>query len=483
MSTAASIATRTEKDSLGTKEIPANVYYGIQTLRAMENYPISGMRGHPTLIRAIGMVKQAAAEANQELGLVDKKRANAIVQAAKDVQAGSLNDSFMVDVFQAGAGVSFHMNSNEVIANRAAEILGGALGDYSVVHPNDHVNYGQSTNDVFPTSMRLATLLELEKLYPALNGLTKSLDQKAKEFHNILKSGRTHMQDAVPMRLGQEFAAYAGAIRRATEAIKQSSEYLRELGLGGSAVGTGINTHPDYRKKAIAHLAKISGQKVTPVDDMRYAMQSNLAMAGVSSALRNLSLEIIRISNDLRLISSGPNTGFAEVNLPGLQPGSSIMPGKINPVMPELAAMVAFQVVGNDVAVAMAVQAGQLELNVMMPTMSYSVLQSITILTNMLKQFTDKCIAGLTANKARCDFYTQATVSLATALNPYIGYAKAAEIVKESVATGRSIIDIARDKKLLSEKEISDILDPARMTEPQRPLGAASKRESIKAKK
>ncbi len=483
MSTAASTATRTEKDSLGSKEIPANVYYGIQTLRAMENYPISGMRAHPTLIRAIGMVKQAAAEANKELGLVDKKRANAIIQAAKEVQAGNLNDSFMVDVFQAGAGVSFHMNSNEVIANRAAEILGGALGDYSVVHPNDHVNYGQSTNDVFPTSMRLATLLELEKLYPALNGLTKSLDQKAKEFHKILKSGRTHMQDAVPMRLGQEFAAYAGAIRRATEAIHQSSEYLRELGLGGSAVGTGINTHPDYRKKAIAHLAKISGQKVTPVDDMRYAMQSNLAMAGVSSALRNLSLEIIRISNDLRLISSGPNTGFAEVNLPGLQPGSSIMPGKINPVMPELAAMVAFQVVGNDVAVAMAVQAGQLELNVMMPTISYSVLQSITILTNMLKQFTDKCVAGLTANKARCDFYTQATVSLATALNPYIGYAKAAEIVKESVATGRSIIDIARDKKLLSEKEIADILDPARMTEPQRPLEAAAKRESLKAKK
>lgn len=483
MSTAASTATRTEKDSLGSKEIPANVYYGIQTLRAMENYPISGMRAHPTLIRAIGMVKQAAAEANKELGLVDKKRANAIIQAAKDVQASNLNDSFMVDVFQAGAGVSFHMNSNEVIANRAAEILGGALGDYSVVHPNDHVNYGQSTNDVFPTSMRLATLLELEKLYPALNGLTKSLDQKAKEFHKILKSGRTHMQDAVPMRLGQEFAAYAGAIRRATEAIHQSSKYLRELGLGGSAVGTGINTHPDYRKKAIAHLAKISGQKVTPVDDMRYAMQSNLAMAGVSSALRNLSLEIIRISNDLRLISSGPNTGFAEVNLPGLQPGSSIMPGKINPVMPELAAMVAFQVVGNDVAVAMAVQAGQLELNVMMPTISYSVLQSITILTNMLKQFTDKCVAGLTANKARCDFYTQATVSLATALNPYIGYAKAAEIVKESVATGRSIIDIARDKKLLSEKEIADILDPARMTEPQRPLEAAAKRESLKAKK
>jgi aspartate ammonia-lyase len=483
MSTIARSATRTEKDSLGTKEIPSNVYYGIQTLRAVENYPISGMRAHPTLIRAFGMVKQAAAEANKELGLLDEKRANAIIQAAKDVQSGKFNDSFVVDVFQAGAGVSFHMNSNEVIANRAVEILGGALGDASLVHPNDHVNYGQSTNDVFPTGMRLATLLELEKLYPALDGLSLALEQKAKEFHNILKSGRTHMQDAVPMRLGQEFAAYAGAIRRATEAVKQSSEYLRELGLGGSAVGTGINTHPDYREKAIAHLARISGQKVKPVDDMRYAMQSNLAMAAVSSSLRNLALEVIRISNDLRLISSGPNTGLAEVNLPALQPGSSIMPGKINPVIPELAAMVAFQVVGNDLAVAMAVQAGQLELNVMMPTMSYSVLQSITILTNMLRQFTDKCVAGLTANDTRCAFYTQATVSLATALNPYIGYAKAAEIVKESVATGRSIIDIARDKKLLSEKEIAEILDPARMTEPQRPLEAAAKREEIKGKK
>ncbi len=483
MSTATAGATRLEKDSLGTKEIPSNVYYGIQTLRAVENYPISGMRAHPTLIRAFGMVKQAAAEANKELRLLDEKRANAIIQAAKDVQTGKFNDSFVVDVFQAGAGVSFHMNSNEVIANRAVEILGGALGDASVVHPNDHVNYGQSTNDVFPTGMRLATLLELAKLYPALDSLSEALEEKGKEFHGILKSGRTHMQDAVPMRLGQEFAAYAGAIRRATAAVKQSSEYLRELGLGGSAVGTGINTHPDYREKAITHLARISGQSVRPVDDMRYAMQSNLAMAAVSSALRNLSLEVIRISNDLRLISSGPNTGLAEVNLPGLQPGSSIMPGKINPVMPELAAMVAFQVVGNDVAVAMAVQAGQLELNVMMPTMSYSVLQSITILTNMLRQFTDKCVAGLTANESRCAFYTQATVSLATALNPYIGYAKAAEIVKESVATGRGIIEIAREKKLLTEQEIAEILDPARMTEPQRPLEAAAKREEIKGKK
>ncbi len=467
--------TRTEKDSLGTKQIPANVYYGIQTARAVENYPISGMRAHPTLIRAFGMVKKAAAEANRELGLVDEKIANAIIQAAEEVQQGNWNSEFVVDVFQAGAGVSFHMNTNEVIANRAIEILGGELGDYSMVHPNDHVNYGQSTNDVFPTGMRLAALLELENLYPILDSLITALKKKGKEFHDILKSGRTHMQDAVPMRLGQEFAAYAGAIRRAKDSIHSSAELLRELGLGGSAVGTGINTHPDYREKAIKNLARISGQKLTPVDDMRYAMQSNLPMAAISSALRNLALEIIRISNDLRLLASGPNTGFAEINLPALQPGSSIMPGKINPVIPELAAMVSFQVVGNDVAVAMAVQAGQLELNVMMPTMAYSVLQSITILTNMLRQFTDKCISGITANDNRCSFYVQATVSLATALNPYIGYAKAAEIAKEAVATGRSIIEIAREKKLLTEQEINEILDPAHMTEPRPPLKAGSR--------
>ena len=483
MATATKNLTRTEKDSLGTKEIPAGVYYGIQTARALENYPISGMRAHPTFIKALGMIKQAAAEANQELGLVDEKRARAISQAAREVQQGKWDPEFVVDVFQAGAGVSLHMNSNEVIANRAVEILGGGLGDYSVVHPNDHVNYGQSTNDVIPTAMRVSSLLELEKLYPVLDSLAAALNAKGKEFWSILKSGRTHMQDAVPMRLGQEFASYAGAIRRAKDAIRQSSDMLRELGLGGSAVGTGINTHPDYREKAIANLARISGQKLEPVDDMRYAMNSNLGMAAVSSALRNLALEVIRISNDLRLLSSGPNTGFGEINLPALQPGSSIMPGKINPVMPELAAMVSFQVVGNDVAVAMAVQAGQLELNVMMPTMAYSVLQSITILTNMLRQFTDRCVKGITANEKKNAFYAQSTVSLATALNPYIGYAKAAEIAKESVATGRSIIEIAREKKLLSEKEIAEILDPQRMTEPQRPLEAAAKREEIKAKK
>ncbi|HEX8797124.1 MAG TPA: aspartate ammonia-lyase [Terriglobales bacterium] len=471
-------STRTEKDSLGLKEVPSDVYYGIQTARAVENYPISGLRAHVTLIRAIAMIKEAAAIANRDLGLVDAKTADAIITAAKEIQDGKWHEHFVVDVYQAGAGVSFHMNTNEVVANRASELLGGKLGEYKHAHPNDHVNYGQSTNDVFPTAMRLATLLELERLYVALDGLAIELNHKGTEFHHILKSGRTHLMDAVPMRLGQEFTAYAGAIRRAQRSIQEQGELLREVGLGGSAVGTGINTHPDYREKAIANLARISGEKLVPVDDMRYAMQSNLAMSSVSSALRNLALEVVRISNDLRLLSSGPNTGLAEINLPALQPGSSIMPGKINPVMAELAGMVSFQVVGYDTAVALAVQAGQLELNVMMPTMAHSVLTSITIMTNMLRQLTEFCIKGITANEQRCEFYAQSTVSLATALNPYIGYAKAAEIAKESVATGKTIITIARSKGYLSEEQIKEILDPVRMTEPQPPLDIAKKQQN-----
>jgi len=469
--------TRQEKDSLGLVEVPARAYYGAQTARAVENYPISGMHAHPQLIRAVGMVKRAAAEANKELGLIDARRADAIIQAAQEVIDGKWNDQFVVDVFQAGAGVSFHMNTNEVIANRANEILGGKLGEYAFVHANDHVNYGQSTNDVFPTAMRVATLLNLETLYPVLDSLTASFATKAKQFDGIMKSGRTHMQDAVPIRLGQEFAAYGLAIEKGAKFLRQSANSLRELGLGGSAVGTGINTHPDYRAKAVVNLARISGQKLVPAEDMRWAMQSNACMGDVSAALRGIALEVIRISNDLRLLSSGPNTGLNEIGLPSLQPGSSIMPGKINPVMPELAAMVSFQVIGNDTAVAYAVQAGQLELNVMMPTMAYNVLQSITILANMLRQFNERCVASITANVERANFYAQSTVSLATALNPYIGYAKAAEIVKESISTGKSIIEIARSRDLLSETEISEILDPIRMTEPQYPLESAKKRD------
>jgi aspartate ammonia-lyase len=458
--------TRTETDSLGPIEVPTDALYGAQTTRARANFPISGLRAHPALIRALAMIKQAAAEANQSLGLITKEQGSAIQQAAQEIIDGQHHDQFVVDVFQAGAGVSLHMNTNEVIANRASQILGEPLGTYKKVHPNDHVNYGQSTNDVFPTAMRLATLLALEDLYPVLKDLAASLQSKAEAFKDILKSGRTHMQDATPITLGQEFAAYAFAIRKCQQNIESTAQDLKELGLGGSAVGTGLNTHPDYRAKAIANLSRISGQDLKSTEDLRYAMQSNACMADVSAALRTLALELIRISNDLRLLSSGPNTGLNEIHLPSLQPGSSIMPGKVNPVLAELTAMVAFHVIGNDTATAYAVQAGQLELNVMMPTMAHNTLQSITILTNTLRELDHHCIRGITANQARCAHYASSTVALATALNPYIGYAKAAALVKESVATGQSIVALAREKKLLTETQIAEILNPKNMTEP-----------------
>jgi len=468
---------RTEKDSLGERQVVADAYYGIQTQRAVENYPISGYRAHPKLIRAMGMIKKAAAMTNRDLKLIDTRRAAAIIQSAEEVIAGKFDDQFVVDVYQAGAGVSFHMNANEVIANRAIEILGGRRGHYEVCHPNDHVNFGQSTNDVFPTAMRLAAVLLFDDVLQSVGELGRSFTRKGKAFDHILKSGRTHMMDAVPIRLGQEFAAYATAMRRAADVLRQAQDLLRELGLGGSAVGTGVNTHPRYQKLSVRHLSRVSGQKLVPTDDLRYTMQSNLALSVASAALRNLALELIRISNDLRLLSSGPNTGLAEVVLPALQPGSSIMPGKINPVMAELTAMVGFQAVGADLAAAMAVQAGQLELNVMMPAMAWNVLHSAEILKNTIRVLAEKCVDGITANEARCRFYANATISIAAALNPYIGYAAAAEIAKESVETGRPVTEIALERKLLDEKLLGEILDPYRMTEPAPPIEEARKKD------
>ena len=458
--------TRIETDSLGKIEVPADALYGAQTARAVKNFPISGLRASPFLIRALGMVKRAAATANQDLSLITPEQGGAIVAAAQEVIDGKLDGEFVVDVFQAGAGVSLHMNANEVIANRAGQLLGAGLGTYGKVHPNDHVNYGQSTNDVFPTAMRVSALLALDELYPVVIGLAGGLDQKAEEFSDVLKAGRTHMQDAVPVTLGQEFAAYAVAMRKSVATIARAAEGLRDLGLGGSAVGTGLNTHPAYRVKAVANLARIAGVDLRPAEDLRWAMQSCGCMAEVSGSLRGLALELIRISNDLRLLSSGPNTGFNEIHLPSLQPGSSIMPGKVNPVLAELTAMVAFQVIGNDAVVAMAVQAGQLELNVMMPAMAHNVLQSITILTNTLRELDQRCVRGITTNRARCEFYAGSTIALATALNPYIGYQKAAGLVKESVATRKSIMELAREQGLMSEEQIKTVLDPKSMTEP-----------------
>ncbi len=468
--------TRTEHDSLGEMQVPAAAYYGIQTCRAMENFPISGYRAHPGLIRATGMIKKAAAMANRSLGLLDRRRAGAIIRASDEVILGKLDDQFVVDVYQAGAGVSFHMNANEVIANRAIEFLGGRRGDYQRCHPNDHVNYGQSTNDVFPTAMRLAAILLFEDVIAASDGLSRSLARKGKSFDHILKSGRTHMMDAAPIRLGQEFAAYATAMRRCGDELRHAQDVLREVGLGGSAVGTGMNTHPKYQKLVVANLSKISRQRLLATDDLRYTMQSNLPMTVASSALRNLGVELIRITNDLRLLASGPNTGLAEISLPALQPGSSIMPGKVNPVMAELTAMVGFQTAGADLATALAAQAGQLELNVMMPAMAWNVLHSAEILKNSMRALAEKCVDGITVNAERCKYYANATVSIAAALNPYIGYAAAAEIAKESVRTGRTVTEIAQERGLLDEKLLREILDPRRTTEPKAPITTVRKK-------
>ena len=474
------MSTRIEKDSLGEKKVPAAAYYGIQTARALENYPISGYRAHPNLIRAMGAIKKAAALTNSALKLLDRKLARAIAGAAEEVIEGRLDSQFVVDVYQAGAGVSFHMNGNEVIANRAIELMGGRRGQYEICHPNDHVNFGQSTNDVFPTAMRLAAVLLFDEVVDALEGVEHSFARKAKEFDAVLKSGRTHMMDAVPVRLGQEFAAYATAMRRARTVLHQAQDLLREVGIGGSAVGTGVNTHPRYQQLVVKKLSEITHQKLIPSDDLRYAMQSNLAMSVASSALRNLALELIRIANDLRLLSSGPNTGLAEILLPALQPGSSIMPGKVNPVMAELAAMVCFQVVGGDIATAIAVQAGQLELNVMMPAMAWNVLHCAEILKNTMRVLAEKCVNGIRANEERCRYYANATLSIAAALNPYIGYAAAAEIAKESVRTGRTVTDIALERGLLDESILRQILDPYRMTEPAAPIKAARSQKKKK---
>jgi aspartate ammonia-lyase len=474
---------RLEKDSLGQREVPFHACYGIQTQRAVENYPISGYRAHSQMIRAMGMIKKAAAITNLALKLIDEKRARAIQRAAIEVIEGKWNEEFVVDVYQAGAGVSFHMNANEVIANRAIEFLGGKRGDYALCHPNDHVNCSQSTNDVFPTAMRLAAVFLFDDVLHVSAELAKSFSRKTRDFDRIVKSGRTHLMDAVPIRLGQEFAAYATTIRRCEGVLENALGLLKEVGLGGSAVGTGVNTHPKYQKLVVRHLSRISGQALRPTDDLRYAMQSNLAMSVASSALRNLALELIRISNDLRLLSSGPNTGLAEIELPALQPGSSIMPGKVNPVMAELTAMVGFQAMGADTVTAMAVQAGQLELNVMMPAMAWNILHAAEILKNTMHVLATKCVDGILAKEERCRYYANATISIAAALNPYIGYAAAAEIAKESVKTGRPVAEIALERNLLDAGMMREILDPMRMTTPTAPIKKALRKAKRKKRK
>ncbi|ODS29903.1 MAG: aspartate ammonia-lyase [Candidatus Scalindua rubra] len=457
---------RIEKDTLGEVKVPKKVYYGAQTVRALENFPISGTRPHPVFTKSMVYIKKAAAKVNNELGCLSNDKSEAIMNAANRIIKGEFQDQFVVDVYQAGAGTSFNMNVNEVIANIAIEGLGGEKGNYSITHPNDHVNYGQSTNDVFPTAMRIAALLLLKELFSVVDELVDLLNEKTDEFDKIIKSGRTHLQDAAPIRLGQEFSGYADAVSKSVERIEKASDTLKELGIGGTAVGTGLNTHPDYAKKVVKELQEITNLDVRRATNRFEAMQSNAPIAEVSSTLKVFAIELIRIANDLRLMSSGPKTGLAEINLPAVQPGSSIMPGKVNPVIAEMLNMVCFSIIGNDLTITMASQAGQLELNVMMPVMQYKLLDSISIMTNALKVFTTKCINGITANEDRCYQYAVNSMAIVTALNPYIGYSNAAEVAKESLLTGESIREIVLKRGLLSEEKLNEILSPESMTEP-----------------
>ena len=456
---------RIERDSLGERELPANVYYGIQTARAIENFPISGWKPYPSLVTATIQIKKAAARANKALGSLDTRIATAIESAADEVLAGKLRDQFVVDPFQAGAGTSHNMNANEVLANRAIELLGGERGDYSIVHPNDHVNMAQSTNDVFPTAMRLAALNEVSELISTLELLAEALQTKSTEFDKIVKSGRTHLQDAVPIRLGQEFGGYATAIRKNVDRIARAAEELKEIGLGGTAAGTGLNAPAGYRKRVTEELSRMTNQSLQATENYFEAMQSMSPFVALSGAVRTLATDVIRIANDLRLLSSGPNTGLAEVNLPAVQPGSSIMPGKVNPVIAEMTDMVCFQVMGNDLVIATAAQAGQLELNVMMPVISFNLSMSLTILTNALTVLRERCVDWITANEERCRWYVEHSVSLVTALNPRIGYARAAEIAKRAIAKGKTIRETIEAEGLLTTEELAEVLNTYAMTE------------------
>ncbi len=461
---------RTESDSMGQVQVPADAYYGVQTMRAVENFPVSGRRPHLELIRSYVAIKKACAMANCDLGKLDSRRSRAICQAADEILGrGQWLDQWVVDVFQAGAGTSMNMNTNEVLANRALEIIGRQRGEHDALSPNDHVNMSQSTNDTFPTAMHVAVLMVWEDLRRALDDIIRTLATKARLFDRIMKSGRTHLQDAVPIRLGQEFAAYRGAIEEARDFLAHAAKSLREVALGGSAVGTGINTHEQFSRQAVEQLGRIVNLPLTHARDLRLRMQSMLPIATMSAGLRNLALELTRIGNDLRLLSSGPRTGLAEIQLPPVQPGSSIMPGKVNPSMVECLNMICFQVIGNDTAVAMGVQAGQLELNVMMPGMAVAMLDSLTYLRNYLPVFNELCLAGITVDEERCRWYLENSVGMATILNQKIGYLKAAEVAKKAVADKTSALEVIRHDKLLTDDELKAMMLPKKITEPTNP--------------
>jgi fumarate hydratase class II len=458
--------TRIEKDSLGEIEVPAGALYGAQTMRAVHNFPISGMRPYRAFVWSMAVIKQAAAMVNMDLGLLDNERGQAIIKAAQEVIDGRWDDQFVVDPFQAGAGTSHNMNVNEVIANRASQILGHAIDEAKKpVHPNDHVNMSQSTNDTIPTAIRLGCLWRLDELTGELDRLAAELGSKAAGFDDVVKSGRTHLQDAVPVRLGQEFGAYARAVERETERLRRSAEGLRRLGIGGTATGTGLNAHPEYHARMVKKLSDLTGLELYESDNLFESMQSLADAVDFSAAMRTLAVTLDRIANDFRLLSSGPSTGLDEIDLPVVQPGSSIMPGKVNPVMAEMLNMACFHVMGNDLAVMMAGQAGQLELNVMMPIVAHNLFEMMQVFIGAVRAFTDKCVVGVQANPEKATGWLAKNAILVTALNPVIGYLKGAEVAKEAMATNRTIKEIAVEKGYLEPEEADRILDARKMTE------------------
>ncbi len=458
---------RVEHDSIGELKVPQEALYGVQTLRAVQNFPISGIKPHKVFVDATVHIKKAAARFHSKAGMLDKKKADAIIKAADEIlDKGKWLDQFVVDVYQAGAGTSHNMNTNEVLANRAIEILGGKRGDYKLVHPNDHVNMGQSTNDVIPTAIRVSGLLLVRDFLPVLDKLANSFLKKGKEFAKVYKSGRTHLQDAVPITLGQEFTAYGHCLKLHHDRIKRAAEDMTSLGIGGSAAGSGLNTHKDYAVGMAKLLSEQTGLKLTSNPDLFEAMQSMAPAQSVSNAIRNLTLDLIRIANDFRLMVSGPTTGFGEILLPVMQPGSSIMPGKVNPVMAECLNMVCFQLLGFDTTIAMAVQAGQMELNVMMPVIAYNQNQMLTLITQMLRVFDEKCVSGIKADEKRCLYFAEMSVQVAAALNPVIGYEKAADVVKTALKEGKSIRQVVMEKKLLTEEQYNQAVKMEKIVDP-----------------
>jgi aspartate ammonia-lyase len=458
--------TRIERDPLGEKAVPTTALYGIQTLRAAENFPISGLRPLPAFVDAVVWIKRSAALVHKQTGRLDPRLADAIVQAADEVLTGQHRDQFIVDVYQAGAGTSHNMNVNEVLANRANEILGSARGTYQPVHPNDHVNMAQSTNDVIPTAMRLATLATLPDTLAALDRLAGSLLAKGKEFDRIVKSGRTHLQDATPIRLGQEFTAYGHTVARHQLKLSEAAQWLRELNIGGTAVGTGINAEREYAALMVRHLQQVSGLELRVGQDLVQLMQSMGDIATLSGALRAYVLDLNKIANDIRLLASGPRTGLAEILLPPVQPGSSIMPGKVNPSIAEMVNQVCYQALGLDTTVALAAEAGQLELNVMMPVMAHNIVFALTIVGNASRVLAERCVDGIEADEAQCAYWLERSPALVTALAPKIGYAEAAKLAKEAIATGLTVKELVMKKRILDAKELEEVLDLRAMTEP-----------------